>query len=101
MSTGNKEIPASQAFMALLVVPASYFITFPLAVVVGKVFVAIVGDLGQLAVNLLMFLFSFGILVGDPVLFVLNKIKPGLLPVQKFNIVNFSTILFVLDPSKM
>jgi hypothetical protein len=48
---------------------------------------------------LLIFPFAVGIVIaiGDPLVFVLKNIQPNLVPIQKFNFVNFVWCIFVLN----
>lgn len=47
---------------------------------------------------LLIFPFAVGIVIalGDPLVFALKKIQPNLVPIQKFNFINFAWCMFVL-----
>ena len=38
------------------------------------------------------------LMLGDPIVFFVHKRKPGWVPVQKYNFLNFVPIMFVLDP---
>ena len=78
------------------VFPLALFFGFPMYTLVAKGFDAIMG--GKLAENFMTLLFSLGIIVGDPIVFVLHRIMPRLIPVEKFNFFNFIVFIFVLNP---
>lgn len=95
----------SQAFQAIFMVPLYYLIGVPFVLLMIKAVGVIFGAIGfgwavDLGYGFFTLILALGIMVGDPILFFLNKIKPGLLPVEKFNFLNFTMILFVLDPAK-
>lgn len=95
---GSKDMPP---FMPMIIVVGFYFVTVWMFMGVCKFMSIFVGGLADLIWNLFTLVAALGIAVGDPVLFFLNKCKPGLLPVQKFNFVNFAMILWVTDPEKI
>jgi len=39
-------------------------------------------------------------LVGDPIIFIVSKVKPALIPVEKPGFMSFSAVLFVLKPQR-
>lgn len=41
------------------------------------------------------------LIVGDPLVFALHKLKPALVPTERFNFMNFTLCLWVLDPQKV
>lgn len=55
------------------------------------IFLGLFGGLGYLGITLLL-------LLGDPLTFALHRTKPGLVPVQKYNFLNFVPIVFVIEP---
>jgi hypothetical protein len=54
--------------------------------------IGLIGFLGYIGLTIL-------VMLGDPFVFVLHKAKPGWVPVQKYNFLNFVPIVFVLDPN--
>lgn len=46
--------------------------------------------------------FCFGALMslGDPLVFLLHKVMPSLVPQQEYKLMNFAWCIFVLDPNK-
>jgi hypothetical protein len=88
-------------FSILLTFPIIYFTFVPMILVISKIMSIFIDVLGEGFYAMVSFFFALLIIVGDPLLFVLNKLKPGILPVEKFNIVNFSMMLFILDPIKV
>ncbi len=81
-----------------LFLPLMYIFGLPLFLMVAKILSKIVGD--KIGENLGKLLFSLGIVAGDPFVFILHKIKPEFVPVEKFNFMNFNPFIFVLDPAK-
>jgi hypothetical protein len=81
--------------------PLAYILAFPFYLLVAKMFLAFMGDgLGQLAVGLVMLIFAVGIAVGDPLVYLLHKKRPDLVPTETFRLVNLVAVLFVLDPAR-
>lgn len=76
---------------------ASYVVTLPLAIVVGKILTMLVGDVGF---GLAMLLFTIGLLPGDPLVHWLHRTRPSMVPVERFGVMNFMLIMFVLDEAK-
>jgi hypothetical protein len=58
---------------------------------------ALLSSLGVPYVGLFTILCSLLVVVGDPFVFILYKVKPNIIPVQKFSVLNFVLIIFVLD----
>jgi hypothetical protein len=85
----------------LLTFPIIYFTFVPMILVISKIMSIFIDVLGEAFYAMVSFFFALLIIVGDPLLFALNRWKPGILPAEKFNIVNFSMILFILDPMKV
>lgn len=91
-----------QWWSAPIVVPAMYVIGFPFYLLGAKLFLTFMGDgLGQLTVGLVMLGFAIGIAVGDPLVYFIGRKWPDMVPTQKFRLLNFATVLFVLDPAKV
>lgn len=88
-------------FSMLVMFPIIYFTFVPIILIICKIMSVFIPVLGQAFYGFVSFFLALGIIVGDPLLFALNRFKPGILPVQKFNFVNFTMILFVLDPAKV
>jgi hypothetical protein len=93
----------AEALQILIMVPLQYLISVPvilgLCKVVAGIFNAVgLGEFANLGYGLVSLIGALGIMVGDPILFALNKIKPGLLPVEKFGFLNFCMVLFVMKP---
>jgi hypothetical protein len=91
----------AEAFQILIMVPAGYLLGVPiifgmLKIVAGIFSIVGLGEFANLGYGLFSLIGALGIMVGDPLLFALNKIKPGLLPVEKFGFLNFCMILFVM-----
>ena len=86
------EMPFSQALVYLLF-PVLYLVGV-LPIGLGASFLSSIGVpfVGWFALAMALL-----IIAGDPFVFVLHKIKPEIVPVKKFNIINFTIILFVLD----
>src|ERR1700730_6849101 len=74
----------------LLTFPIIYFTFVPMILVISKIMSIFIDVLGEGFYAMVSFFFALLIIVGDPLLFVVNRLKPGILPAAKFNIVNFS-----------
>ncbi|MDP1588437.1 MAG: hypothetical protein Q8M07_11875 [Prosthecobacter sp.] len=83
------------------------FMPFLLCLVIfGKIVSTIFGVVGFEVIGQLMFGFfsliaMFGIIVGDPLVFMLHRQAPKAVPVEKFSFLNFMALMFVLDPAKI
>jgi hypothetical protein len=80
--------------------PLGFLFTLPMFLIAAKIFLAAMGDSGEFAVNLVTILLGLGLAAGDPFVFALHRIKPTLVPTEKFNFLNFALVLYVLDPAK-
>lgn len=83
-----------------LVLPFAYFVALPFYFLVAKLATAVAGDAVALGVAMVTLIFALGIVVGDPLVYILHKTKPEFVPTEKFNLVNFVIVLFVLDPAQ-
>ena len=81
------------------VLPFAYFVALPFYFLVAKIATAVAGDAIALGVAIVTLIFALGIVVGDPLVYILHKNKPEFVPIEKFNFVNFVIVLFVLDPA--
>ena len=82
------------------ILPIGYLFVLPMFLITAKIFVAFTGDIGELGVGLATILFGLALAVGDPLVFTLHRLKPALVPTEKFNFLNFALVLYVLDPLK-
>ena len=82
------------------VLPFAYFVALPFYFLVAKIATAVAGDALALGVAMVTLIFALGIVVGDPLVYILHKTKPEFVPTEKFNFVNFVIVLFVLDPAQ-
>lgn len=99
LAAGN----GGEAFQAIFMVPLYYLLGVPFILLIFKAVSPIFSAVGlgwgaDLAYGLLTLLLALGIMVGDPLLFALKHIKPGILPVEKFKFFNFCMIFFVMKP---
>lgn len=101
-ASGGSPAPDAPPWFALpFILPIGYLFVLPLFMLTAKIFVAFTGGIGELAVGLATIFFGLGLAVGDPLVFTLHRLKPALVPTEKFNFINFALILFVLDPNKI
>ncbi len=60
---------------------------------------------GRMIADIVLIIFPFAvgiaIALGDPLVFVLKNFQPNLVPMQKFNFINFAWCMFVLEPQKI
>lgn len=89
LATGE---PFSIAGLYLLF-PLMYFIA---AIPLGLI-ASFLAGLGVPFAGLFAIMFSLLVVVGDPFVFIIKKIKPELIPVENFGLLNFSLIIFSLD----
>lgn len=90
-----------KALTAPLMFPFFYVIGLPIYLGVAKLVGAIMGDqgFGQLVMGLIVLAASLGIVVGDPLVMILHRQVPRLVPVEEFKFMNFVMVLFVCRPS--
>ncbi|NUM45469.1 MAG: hypothetical protein HUU38_12260 [Anaerolineales bacterium] len=82
------------AAFSMLAFPVIYFaILLPAGLIAS-----VLNDWGVPFVWFILLMASISIIVGDPLLWVINKIKPGIVPVEEYGFINFKLIIFVLDP---
>jgi hypothetical protein len=58
------------------------------------IIIGLFGFLGYLGITLLLML-------GDPFAFLLRKVKPGLVPIDRYSFLNFVPIVFAVHPNHM
>jgi hypothetical protein len=102
--TGNNPRNPPGVVMPLLF-PLIFMPFLLCSVIFGKIVSTIFGVIGFEVIGQLMFGFfslvaMFGIIVGDPLVFMLHRNAPKAVPVEKFNFLNFMALMFVLDPAK-
>jgi hypothetical protein len=60
---------------------------------------------GRMIADIVLIIFPFAvgiaIALGDPLVFALKNFQPNLVPIQKFNFINFAWCMFVLEPQKI
>jgi len=85
--------PVGDALFVLYVLPLAFFLFFmPAGLVCGY--------LASLDIPLVgwgVFLTAFIVIVADPLVFILHKFYPKLIPVDKYSFINFKIVIFVLD----
>lgn len=77
-----------------LIFPLVYFIGLPVYLAIAKVS-ALFGDMGKAFGGFIVLALALGIVVGDPLVYLLHQQRPDLVPVERFRLVNFATVLFV------
>lgn len=77
-----------------VILPFIYFLGLPIYLGIAKIAAAF-GDMGKAFGGFIILVLAIGILVGDPLVYVLHQKRPDLVPVERFKFVNFATILFV------
>ena len=95
LTTG--EPSATPWYTVPFVAPFTYLLFVPIFLLTGKIFTTFVGGIGELAVGFFSFVLSLMIAVGDPLVFLLHRQAPHLVPVDRFGFMNFKLVLFVLD----
>ncbi len=77
-----------------LALPFVYFLGLPFYLMIAKVAAAF-GDTGKAFAGFITLALALGIVVGDPLVYILHKQRPDLVPVERFRLVNFAIVLFV------
>lgn len=77
--------------------PLSYFV-FILPVGVVLSLLSKLPGIAGMVFGLWYLLWALLIVVGDPLVFIVHKIKPKLVPVEEFRFLNFACVIFVLKP---
>jgi hypothetical protein len=84
--------------MLPLVAPIAYIFLLITYLVIVKIPILIPGKLLHTLTTLAYsFIFGFAVAVGDPLVFILHRIKPAFVPVEKFDFINFEMCIFVLN----
>jgi len=101
--SGGNTGPNGPPLLAIpFLAPIGYLMVLPAYLILTKFVVALEG--GVVFKLALFCTFAIPLLVlvaGDPLVFALHKLKPALVPTEKFNFMNFTFCLWVLDPQKV
>jgi hypothetical protein len=90
-------------FAIPFIAPIAYICIYPFMLVtlsiIDKIPILLGGRMiADIVLFILPFAVGIAIALGDPFVFALKKIQPNLVPMQKFNFVNFVWCIFVLNP---
>jgi hypothetical protein len=90
-------------FAIPFIAPIAYICILPLLIatlsIIDKVPILLGGRMiADIVLLILPFFVGIVIAIGDPLVFALQKFQPSLVPMQKFNFVNFVWCIFVLNP---
>jgi hypothetical protein len=88
-------------FLMPFFLPAAYLGILPIFLITSKIITSTLGQLGEMGVGMMTLLLGLGLAVGDPIVYLVHKLKPSLVPTEKFSFINIVLILFVLDPTKI
>jgi hypothetical protein len=80
--------------------PLIYLIGLPAYLIAAKMMSLVAGGAGGIGVLIVSALLGTVLALGDPLVFALHKFRPALVPMEKFNFMNFTVCLWVLDPRK-
>lgn len=80
--------------------PIGYLFLLPIYLISAKIVTTFIGGIGELAVGLTTMFLGLALAVGDPLVFILHRTNPAMVPTEKFKLLNFSLVLYVLDPMK-
>lgn len=90
------EVGVGSALLYVLIWPIGYLIfMLPMGLVAG-----FLSRVGVPFVGLLSIAFSLAIAIGDPLVWMLKRTKPEIVPVDKPGFFEFSVIVFVIDEEK-
>jgi hypothetical protein len=101
ISGGNTGPNGPPLFTIPFLAPLVYLIALPAYLIATKIFTAFAGNSGGVGVFIVSVMFGLVLAAGDPLIFALYKIQPTLVPTEKFNFMNFTLCLWVLDPQKV
>jgi hypothetical protein len=91
--------PGAPPWYALpFILSIGYLFFFPIYLISAKIVVTFIGGLGELAVGFANMMFGLILAAGDPLVFILHRTIPALVPTEKFKFLNFSLVLYVIDP---
>jgi formate/nitrite transporter FocA (FNT family) len=97
IATGGHTEPNDPPWWVIpFLAPICYVVMLGMCLFTAKLMTVMAGDMGELASNSIKTLLSLAIIVGDPLVYVLYKYNPSLVPVEKFRFVNFSFLLYVV-----
>ena len=83
----------AHALPMLIAFPIGYFIfLLPIGLITGWL-----SGMGVPWVGLVNFLFALMLFVGDPLVYVLKKAKPELVPIDKPGFFNFKLVIFIIN----
>lgn len=51
-------------------------------------------------VGLITIFFALAIVLADPIVYAIHKVKPELVPVKKFGFINFALLIYVIDEDR-
>lgn len=91
----NKADVSSRLVMAM-VMPLAYPIVYLVFMLPFGLLSLLLASLGVPFVGLISLVMSLYAAIGDPLMFVLSKLKPEWIPVDNFKFLNFVMIMFVL-----
>lgn len=77
--------------------PLVYFVGTPFYLVIAKAAAAF-GDMGKAFGGFIILALAIGIVVGDPLVYILSQQRPDLVPVERFGFMNFVVVMFVHPP---
>jgi len=81
------------ALPMIVAFPIGYFIfLLPIGLIT-----AWLSGIGVPWVGLVNFLFALMLVVGDPLVFILKKVKPALVPIDRPGFVNFKLVIFIIN----
>jgi hypothetical protein len=84
--------------MLPLIAPIAYIFFLIAYLAIAKIpFIIPVGLLRELTILAYGLILGLAIAVGDPLVFIIHSIKPNLIPVEKFDFINFKMCIFVLN----
>lgn len=100
---GGNTGPNGPPLLAIpFIAPLGYLMALPAYILLTKIVAALGGGfIFELALFCTVAMPIILLAVGDPLVFTLHRLKPELVPTEKFNFMNFTLCLWVLDPQKL
>jgi hypothetical protein len=100
--SGGNTGPNGPPLLAIpFLAPLIYLIALPAYLIATKIMATFAGGAGGVGVLIVSVMFGLVLVAGDPLVFALHKLKPALVPTERFNFMNFTLCIWVLDPQKV
>ncbi|MCK4358027.1 MAG: hypothetical protein KAW92_04670 [Candidatus Cloacimonetes bacterium] len=86
--------PLSEIWFFILFPIPYFFVYVPIGLLI-----ILLSEIGVPFIGILMYILSLMMVAGDPLTFLLHKVKPALVPAEHYGFLNFRVIIFILQPA--